>query len=167
MVSLKEREKLTNAIWDMMLVKSMIDDALNDDQYHIMKKLISEDRIPIPKNFRQYVRQIFCIKKGNGGRIETPRETNNWLKKNLVENNHEIENLNPQAAMCGDYEGIFNFLIASKSVIKSKHKSLLKEQMRYGYFLHQFCQIHYNEYVLRRRSSSIQTVIGRYFYVLC
>jgi hypothetical protein len=67
-----------------MLVNSMIDDALKDDQYNIMKKLISEDKIPIPRNFRQFVRQIFCLKKGNGGRFETPRETNNWLKKHLL-----------------------------------------------------------------------------------
>jgi hypothetical protein len=81
-------------------------------------------------------------------------------KKTFIENNHEIENLNPQAAMGKDYEVIFNFLFASKSVIKSKHKSLLKEQMRYGYFLHQFNQLHCNEYLWERRSSTIQTIIA-------
>jgi hypothetical protein len=140
----------------MMLVKSMIDDALKDDQYNIMKKLISEDKIPIPRNFRQFLRQIFCLKKGCGGRFETPRGRNNCLKKHLLENNQEIGNLNPQAAIGNNYEVIFNFLFASKSVIKSKHKSLLKEQMRYGYFLHQFNQLHYNEYLCGRQSSTIK-----------
>jgi hypothetical protein len=32
--------------------------------------------------------------------------------------------------------------------------------MLYGYFLHQFCEKHYNEYVLGRRSSTIQKVIA-------
>jgi hypothetical protein len=79
-VSLEEKETLTNARCDMMQVKSTIDNALRDDRsYHIVKKMISEDRIAIPKNFRQYLRQIFYLRKGV--RIDTPWEINNWLKK--------------------------------------------------------------------------------------
>jgi hypothetical protein len=59
-VSLAEKETLTNARCDMMQVKSAIDNALRDDRsYHIVKRMISEDRIAIPKSFRQYLVQIF------------------------------------------------------------------------------------------------------------
>jgi hypothetical protein len=130
-VSLAEKETLTNARCDMMQVKSTIDNALRDDRsYHIVKRMISEDRIAIPKSFRQYLVQIFYLRKGV--RIDTPLDINDWLKKHLVEINNDIDNLDPPAATCDDYDEIFRVLIGSKSVIKSKHESLLKEQMRYG-----------------------------------
>jgi hypothetical protein len=49
-------------------------------------------------------------------------------KKHLLENNHEIENLNTQATMGNDYEVIFNILFASKSVINQNINLCLRSR---------------------------------------